>query len=148
MPQSLSKIYVHLIFCTKNREPALPREILPKVHAYIAGTLNAMDCPAISVGGTPDHVHALFALGKNSAPAKVVEEPKRSATVWIKSNFPNIGYFAWQPGYGAFSVRQSNVDTVRRYICEQETHHHAMSFNEELQKFCEKYGLDYDPRFW
>ena len=148
MPQSLSKIYVHLIFSTKGRVALIPSEMLPDVHAYIAATLARTDCPALAVGGTSDHVHVLFVLGKQKSVAAVVEELKRTTSRWLKRKSPETAFFAWQPGYGAFSVSQSNIDAVRRYIDRQDAHHRTRSFNEELREFCEKYGLDYDPRFW
>lgn len=132
MPQSLAKNLIHLIYSTKHREPILHAEIRPSLYAYQSGILKQLDCPAIVMGGVADHVHSLFCLSKNHSLAKVVEELKKGSSKWLKTQGNEFHDFHWQAGYGAFSVSQSNVDEVKRYIEQQEEHHRKRTFQEEL----------------
>lgn len=148
MAQSLVKIYVHLIFSTKNRLNIFREEDLTGIHAYIARAFGNADSPALAVGGTQNHVHVLFMADRKTALSKAVEHIKRGTSKWMKTKAPHYANFAWQEGYGAFSVSCSRVDAVRRYIQNQEKHHRAMSFTDELKKFCDEYGVEYDERYW
>jgi putative transposase len=147
MSQSLSKLYVHLIFSTRGREPLLLGALRGKTHAYLASILNNHDCPAIRVGGTSNHVHALFRLSKNRALAVVVEEIKTSSSRWIKRQGRWLGGFHWQNGYGGFSVSAGEVEQVVEYIDQQEAHHRSLSFQDEFRQFLERYGAEYDERY-
>ncbi len=147
MGQSLSKLYVHLIFSTKDREPLLLGRLCGQMHAYLAAVLNHHDSPAIKVGGTGDHVHAVFRLSKNRALAEVVEEIKTSSSHWIKTQAPGMGGFHWQSGYGGFSVSPSELGRVVEYIEGQEAHHRSLSFQEEYRRFLKQYEVEYDERY-
>jgi len=148
MPQSLSKIWTHLIFSTKNRYPFLSDEPLrTDMHAYLASILKVRNCPTVIVGGVSDHVHALFVLSKNHSIADIVYELKRSSSKWAKTQDPTLRKFHWQSGYGAFSVSESHVDTVRKYIEKQEQHHRRRTFEEEFREFLKKYNVAYDERY-
>src|SRR5437764_12391877 len=104
MPQSLSRILVHLIFSTKDRAPALTPEIRAELHPYLAVVLREDDCPSLQVGGAEDHVHLLFGLSRTRTVAQVVEKVKTSSSKWIKTKDMAFSEFHWQSGYGAFSV--------------------------------------------
>jgi len=147
MGQSLSKVYVHLIFCTRGREPLLLGALRGKTHAYLAGVLNNQDCSAIKVGGTRDHVHVLFRLSKNRALADVVEEIKTSSSRWIKTQGSGFGGFHWQNGYGGFSVSPGELQDVAEYIDQQETHHESSNFQDEYRQLLKRYGVEYDERY-
>jgi REP element-mobilizing transposase RayT len=147
MPQSLSKLHVHLIFSTKLREPLLLRPFRERVHAYLATVLNNLDSPAQKIGGMSDHVHIIFRMSKNHALAKVVETVKTSSSKWIKIQSPALRAFHWQNGYGGFSVSPSDVEGVAEYINCQEEHHRVVSFQEEYRKFLQTYGVEYDERY-
>jgi REP-associated tyrosine transposase len=116
MSQSLVKNLVHLTFSTKGRALLIKDDVRNQLHKYMKGVFREWDCPAIEINSVEDHAHALFCLSKNIAMKKIVEEVKRSSSRWIKSK--GIGYrnFYWQAGYGAFSIGQSAVPTVIRYI--------------------------------
>ncbi len=102
MPQSLTQIYLHVVFSTKDRRPYLrDGRLRERLHAYLAGIFNNQGCPAMMVGGAEDHVHALCRLGKNIAVATLLRELKRDASKWIKEQEPRLGQFHWQAGYGA-----------------------------------------------
>jgi REP element-mobilizing transposase RayT len=114
MPQSLSKILVHTVFSTKERRPYLRNPNLrQELHCYLGGILSHLECPPIRVGGTEDHVHVLSSLGRTCEPAVMVKELKRGSSLWIKSQDASLRDFAWQNGYGMFSIGFSQVETVR-----------------------------------
>ncbi len=147
MSQSLAKNYIHLIFATKYRENIIKQTDLSELYAYITGILNHIDCPMICIGGTTNHVHVLCVLNKNMALSKMVEEVKRSSSKWIKSKDYFYRQFGWQNGYGAFSVSQSKVEIVVKYIQNQEEHHKKMQFVDELKMFLRKYSVEYKEEY-
>ena len=146
MPQSLSRVLVHLIFSTKNREGMIRKEVLPDLHGYIVGILKNLECPSIQTGGVEDHVHMLFCLNRTVTQAQVVEEVKKASSKWMKDEGGCEG-FAWQAGYGAFSVSESNVEAVKAYIQNQEEHHRKVTFQDEYRKFLEKHQVGWDERY-
>ena len=146
MPQSLAQLYVHLVFSTKDRAPLIPPATLPGLHAYLAGTLDAIACPALQVGGVADHVHLLFRLSKNLALAEAVKAAKIESSKWMKGDGAAPG-FAWQAGYGAFSVSASHVGAVTAYIREQASHHARRTFQEEFRVLLERYGVAYEEAY-
>jgi REP element-mobilizing transposase RayT len=147
MPQSLAKLYVHLIFSTKGREPLLISSVRGPLHAYLATVLKNQECPTLKVGGTSDHAHILFRLSKNLSLAKVVEEVKTSSSKWLKTQAKGLQSFHWQNGYGGFSVSSAEVDAVAAYIEGQDEHHRVVSFQEEYRRFLREYGVEYDERY-
>lgn len=146
MPQSLSRVLVHLIFSTKNREPMIGTDIRPRLHGYIVGILEHLKSPSIQTGSVADHVHILFALGRTTTQAEIVEEVKKSSSKWMKAD-GGVPEFSWQAGYGAFSVSESQVETVIRYIQNQEEHHRKVTFQDEYRKFLERHQVPYGERY-
>jgi len=147
MAQSLSRIWIHLIFSTKDRFPFLSDERLRRdMHAYIATVLRSHDCETLVVNGTADHIHGLFGLSRKHSVAMIIKEIKRTSSGWIKEISP-LEKFHWQNGYGAFSVSQSHLDRVCRYIEEQERHHAGKTFESEYRAFLKKYQINYDERY-
>jgi len=146
MPQSLSKILVHLIFSTKHREPLIHPELRPRLYANIVGILDNLKSPSLQTGGVADHVHTLFALGRTISPAEVVEQVKKSSSKWMKAD-GGVPGFSWQAGYGAFSIGESQADDVIRYIQNQEEHHRKVTFQDEFRKFLERYKVAHDERY-
>jgi len=147
MPQSLAKIYVHLIFSTKNRERVLPDEIRPDLHAYMSGTLQGLGCSSIEINTEPDHAHLLFVMTRTETLSNVVGQVKKSANDWLRTRGPRFVNFYWQGGYGAFSVSRSAVEEVREYICNQREHHQRVSFQEEFRAFLKRYEIEFDERY-
>src|ERR1700728_2205813 len=123
MSQSLANIVVHLVFSTKSRRPLLRDEERNQLHAYITGVLKNHDSHLIEINSVRDHIHILFAQSKNHAPAKIIEQIKSASSVWIKEQDAWYKDFAWQVGYGEFSVSPIHVDSVRDYIRKQPEHH-------------------------
>jgi len=147
MPQSLSSILIHLVFSTKNREPFITTAIEMELHPYLATIFRALKSPSLCIDGTADHVHILFSLARVIAIADLVEEAKTESSKWIKTKGREFRNFHWQKGYGAFSIGQSNVDSLKRYIRGQKRHHQHVSFQDEYRKFLKAYGVDYDERY-
>ncbi len=146
MAQTLVNILVHVVFSTKERRHLIKAEIKPTLHAYMAGTLNKLDSPCLEIGGTSNHVHLLMVLSKNAPLSSIVGELKKSSSKWIKPQGPAYAHFAWQDGYGAFSVGQSQVPLLKRYIARQEEHRKTRTFEAELIDMLRKYGVSYDER--
>ena len=148
MAQSLARLWTHLIFSTKNRLPLLSdKTIRTDMHGYLANMLREQDCETLIVNGVEDHVHALFALSRTHSIASVVKEIKRTSSGFAKELSPTLAKFHWQAGYGAFSVGQSNLAEVIRYIENQEEHHKRVTFQDEYRAFLKAYGIAYDERY-
>ena len=110
MPQSFSKILIHTVFSTKNRRPLLHDQSLrEELHCYIGGILTNHDCQSILVGGVEDHIHTLSTLSRTMAVAALVKEVKRGSSVWLKTKSAGLADFAWQNGYGVFSIGFSQL---------------------------------------
>jgi putative transposase len=147
MPQSLSSILIHLVFSTKNREPFITPTIETELHPYMAKIFRELKSPSLAISGTNDHLHILFSLGRVIKVADLVEEVKAGSSKWIKTKGREFRNFHWQRGYGAFSIGQSNVTALRRYIRGQKKHHRHLTFQEEFRKFLKRYQIDYDERY-
>jgi putative transposase len=147
MSQSLASILIHLIFSTKMRRPLIPQEITHDLHSYIGGIARAHGSHVLEMGGIEDHVHILLSLPRTMSLSDVIEEIKKSSSRWIKEKGSPFRDFAWQNGYGAFSIGQSNVDALRHYIQNQRVHHQTMSFQDEYRLFLKKYAIAFDERY-
>jgi putative transposase len=145
MPQTLSFNLVHIIFSTKNREPLIHDEILANLHAYLAGTVRKLGCECIRAGGVADHVHLAVRLPTTKTAAKVVSEIKTGSSVWMKQQ--GVLNFAWQRGYGLFSVSPADLGVPVEYIDDQRAHHRKRGFQEEMRAFYAKYHVAFDERF-
>jgi REP element-mobilizing transposase RayT len=147
MGQSLAQVYIHLIFSTKNREPWLVDDFRNDLHQYIAGILADLESPPVLINSVTDHVHVLLCLSRTISLAKLAEDVKKGASRWISSRLGRRAGFAWQTGYGAFSVSASRVPVVTDYIRRQPEHHSTRSFKEELLALLDRHGVEYDERF-
>ena len=148
MAQSLSRLWTHLIFSTKHRFPFLSdKTIRTDVQRYLATILREQDCETLIVNGVEDHTHALFALSRTHSIANVVKEIKRTSSGWVKKLSPTLSRFEWQGGYGAFSVSQSNLEDVIKYIEDQEEHHKRVTFQDEYRAFLRAYAIEFDERY-
>ncbi len=147
MPQSLANVLVHLIFSTKERRALLQDDDLRgEMHRYLAGISNNLKCTAIIVGGATDHIHLLGCQSRTISLAEWVKELKRASSLWAKTKSPQWDRFQWQSGYGAFSVSQSQIDRVRKYIQTQEEHHRRWSFQDEFRQTLKKHGIAFDEK--
>jgi len=146
MPQSLSAMFIHVVFSTHQRMAIFQNpEFRLMVHRYLAGVTRNLDSPVYAINGTADHVHTLVRLGKTVPVATLVKEMKRNATLWIREQQEfNAAGFSWQAGYGAFSVSESNVSAVSEYIGRQEEHHRRWTFQDEYLLLLKKHRIAFD----
>lgn len=148
MPQSLSRVLIHLVFSTKYRQPFITPEIEPELYAYIARILyEEFNSPPIIIGGVQDHLHILYFQSRIWSIAKVVELVKKRSSKWIKTKGTKFRTFQWQIGYGAFSVSRSGEEIVKKYIKNQEAHHSRNSYQDEFREFLKRHEMDYDERY-
>lgn len=147
MPQSLAKVYIHLIFSTKNREPLLDQAWRDELYDVLGGTSNNLGCQSLIVGGVEDHIHMLFQLGRTIALADAIGKIKSTSSLWVNQTRGLPDPFHWQAGYAAFSVSQSNVEAVREYIRRQPEHHRKQSFQDELREWLRRYEIQWDERY-
>ncbi len=146
MPQSLSLVLIHVVFSTKDRRPVLNPSLRPALHAYLAGVSRTAGCECYRVGGTADHVHLALDLARTRTVAGLVETLKVSSSKWLKQE-AGLADFAWQRGYGAFSVRASERERLCRYIERQDEHHRIRTFEEEYRELLARHEVAFDERF-
>ena len=147
MPQSLSQVYVHITFSTKNRIPSIDAALMPDLWAYIGGLCKARECVPLRVGGYNDHAHICCLLSKKITQIKLLEDIKKESSSWVKTRGTQYRDFYWQDGYGIFSINPSEKKVVVDYIDGQHEHHKKLTFQEEFLKFLDKYGVEYDERY-
>ncbi len=141
MPQSYSKCIVHIVFATKYRHNSIPTKIIPELHAYIATICRRNECEAFKVGGIENHVHIAASQSRTITASKLLEEIKAYSSKWMKQHNPQ---FAWQDGYGLFSISPSHLPRLVRYIENQAEHHAIRTFDSELERLAKIYGVKID----
>jgi len=141
MSHSFTKIWIHAIFSTKDRVPLLKDHFSDQIYAHINGRFSDLGCDARIINGTEDHLHILFLLSPDKTIAQVIKAIKGESSHWINQQDFLNAKFAWQVGYSAFSVSESNVKSVENYLRRQEEHHRRMTFQEEYERFISRYGL-------
>ena len=147
MAHTFTNLLVHLVFSTKDRRPSIDAQLKPTLFPYMGGIVREMKGKALAVNGTENHVHILAKLPSTLSIAEVVRVLKTNSSRWVhEKGYAGHG-FAWQVGYGAFSVSQSNVESVIRYIATQEEHHRNVSFQDEYLSFLRKHEIEFDERY-
>jgi putative transposase len=147
MSQSLTQIYVHIVFSTKYREHRLHESVQPELFHYLKGIIFNLDSYPIEVGGVTDHIHILVNVSKKMPLSKLVQEIKANSSRWLKTKGSSLYDFSWQNGYGAFSVNPADVHIVSRYIRTQKEHHQQKSFKNEFVEFLIENKIQYDERY-
>ncbi len=147
MPQSLVKLLIHVVFSTKNRADLINPEIEDGLFGYLHGIVENNKSKLILANGTANHVHLLISLGKVISISELVGDIKRSSSVWIKTQDFQFKSFHWQEGYGAFSIGQTQVEDVMKYIANQKERHKNKSFENEMRDFYRKYEIEFDERY-
>jgi putative transposase len=147
MAHSFCKIYLHIIFSTKNRQRWLDETIRPRLHAYLATLARNAGCPFVIVGGPEDHIHILADIGKKVQPVAMVGHIKQESSKFVKTLGTDYRQFYWQQGYATFSVGPTRVDDVKKYIERQEEHHQRQTFQEEFKAFLDRYEIEYDEKY-
>jgi putative transposase len=138
---------LHCVFSTKNRVPLLNKDIRPRLHAYIGGIAREHDMKALAVGGVEDHVHVLLSCKATIALSKAMQLIKGGSSLWMHETFPQLAHFAWQEGYGAFSIGISQTDDTVVYIDRQEEHHRKLSYQDELRAILRRHGIEWDEKY-
>jgi REP element-mobilizing transposase RayT len=147
MPQSLSKVILHIIFSTKNREPWLDYDVQLRMHAYLATICRDLGAEFVRVGGVADHVHIVTTLPRTLSQAELIEQIKKISSKWIKTLDARYRGFFWQRGYSAFSVSPSQLDAVLQYVETQQEHHRTRTFQEEFRELLRRHGVNFDERY-
>ena len=147
MANTYTSLHYHVIFSTKNREPSLSDDVRERVWRYMGGIARENEMTALEIGGVADHVHMLLSLPASLAIAKAVQLIKGGSSHWVRGNVGGLSGFAWQDGYGAFTVSESQIETVRDYIRRQEEHHRVKTFAEEYRVFLERHQVAFDERY-
>jgi putative transposase len=148
MPQSLSAVYLHVVFSTKERRPFFADAALrARLHEYMGGVAGRLDCIPIKVGGVADHVHVLLRHGREISQSELVKEVKRVSSRWLKTQGAAFKDFEWQGGYAVFSVSPSNLDRVRSYVADQDEHHRRFDYQSELRTLLRRHGVEWNEKF-
>jgi REP element-mobilizing transposase RayT len=147
MPETFTNLVYHIVFSTKNRQPLITEAYQPRLYDYIGGTVRGLGGISLALNGTEDHVHLLAKLRPDKSVSDVLRDLKAGASGWMHDIFPEMVDFSWQRGYGAFSVSESNVYAVSRYIANQKEHHQKQSFRDEFIEFLKANGIEYDERY-
>jgi REP element-mobilizing transposase RayT len=147
MPQSLSKVYTHITFSTKNRIALIDEKIEERLFEYLGGICKGLGCNPVKIGGYKNHVHILCTLSRTISQATLLEKLKKESSKWIKGEGEEYFTFYWQSGYGIFSVNPTEIDVVTHYIKNQKEHHQTKTFHDEFRAFLKKYKIEYDERY-
>ncbi len=145
MSRTFTNLLTHLIFSTKDREPLIRTDMKEELHAYLGGLTRELKGKAYGVNGTDDHVHMLVNLPSKISVSDAMRFIKSNSSAWARDKWKRL--FAWQLGYGAFSVSQSNTQQVLKYIGNQESHHRKVAFREEFINLLNKHGIEYEERY-
>jgi putative transposase len=147
MSHSYTSALFHCVFSTKERRPIIHADLQSRLWPYMGGVARENNIKALAIGGVQDHVHLLLSLPSTITVAKAMQLIKGGSSKWIHDEFPVHKDFAWQEGYGAFSIGVAQVDDTKRYIGNQAEHHRTKTYQEEFLAFLERHGIDYDPRY-
>lgn len=147
MGHSYTSCLMHVVFSTKNRQRLIKPVLQERLWPYLGGIARENDLKALAVGGVEDHIHILISMPATLSISRTVQLIKGGSSRWIHETFPEQRDFAWQEGYGAFSVGISGVKDTIAYIETQAEHHRTRTYEEELVSFLKRHGMEYDERF-
>ena len=147
MANTFTSLHYHMVFSTKNRERWISPDVEERIWGYLGGVAKENKVHPIQIGGIEDHVHLLLGAPASLAPSKIAQLIKGGSSAWIHDTFPNMKGFAWQDGYGVFSVSKSNIPDVVEYIRGQREHHRTRTFQEEYLAFLKRNEIQYDERY-
>ncbi len=147
MPQTFSRILLHIVFSTKHREPRINADIQPRLYDFIGGIVRSQNADLLAIGGVTDHIHMLIRWNTQFPVGDLVRNIKARSSLWLNKTFPDAAPFAWQSGYGAFSVSDSQATAVVTYIERQREHHQRRDFLDEFEEFLQRHHIDYKREF-
>lgn len=145
MPHTYTNFLYHIVFSTKERYPFIKNESKPRLYDYIGGTIRGLGGICLEIGGVDDHVHLLVKLKPTVGVPKFLQELKPNATNWAKRELHPK--FEWQDGYGGFTVGESQIEGVRRYIQNQERHHKKFTYEDEFKDLLRKSKIEFDEKY-
>lgn len=141
MPGAWTRNFYHLVFSTKHRTPWISAEVEPRLYAFLTGIARDLECEVLALNGTPDHVHVAVRYPGDLSHSDLVRHLKARSSKWIHETMPELREFAWQDGYGGFTVSRSVLDQVVRYVKRQKEHHRRVTFEDEFMAILEKHGM-------
>ena len=147
MAQSYCDLIYHLVFSTSEHDRWLDAEVCKRLYPYLGGAIRDLGGMSIEIGGVEDHIHLLARLRQDKALSEVLRELKANSSGWIHRTFPHAGKFAWQVGYGAFTVSESQIGRVQTYIQRQAEHHRKQTFQEEFIALLRAHEIEFDERY-
>jgi putative transposase len=147
MGSTLTHLVYHVVFSTKDRMPIITQEIHDELHRYIGGIVKGEGGTLLQIGGMPDHIHRVIKLKPVHALSDIMQKVKGSSSKWVKGQNRLLEKFSWQDGYGAFTVSESQIPAVVRYVKNQADHHQNLSFKEEFTLILERHHIEYDERY-
>ena len=147
MGDTFTNLIFHIVFSAKHREPAVDEIVRERLYEYMGGIVRQEGGIQLEIGGMPDHLHLLARFKADRSVAEMVRSIKGSSSKWVHQTFSHREAFAWQKGYAAFSVSESQVPAVRRYIRNQAEHHRRVPFKEELITMLRKNRIEFDERY-
>ena len=147
MGHTYTALHYHIVFSTKNRVPSIAADIQTRLYEYIGGIVRGENGILIAIGGMPDHTHLLATLHPTACVADMIRRIKGNSSKWVHENLSGMQDFAWQSGYGAFTVSRSNLGDVESYVNNQQAHHANLSFEDEFRAFLQRHGIQYDERY-
>lgn len=147
MANTYTSLFYHIVFSTKGRRPWIQPAIAPRIWEYMGGVARAHKMTALRAGGMDDHAHVLVMAPPTIAPSQIAQSIKGDSSKWMHETFPSLADFAWQEGYGAFTVSKSALPIVVEYIKNQPEHHRQRTFQEEYLEFLQRHNVEYDERY-
>ncbi|MFZ2190156.1 MAG: IS200/IS605 family transposase [Candidatus Magasanikiibacteriota bacterium] len=147
MANTYTNLFVHIVFSVKERRPLLNKELRNELFPYIIGIAKAKNFQIPIINGVDDHVHILMLLKPDLPVSQAVQFIKGGSSKWIHNKFDDLKIFAWQEGYGAFSVSTSQIDRVKKYILNQSTHHQKIDFKQEYKKLLEINNIEFEEKY-
>jgi REP element-mobilizing transposase RayT len=147
MPGTYTNLLYHIVFSTKKRIPLISEKLQEDLYSYIGGIIRGERGALLEIGGMPDHVHLLVKLNPTKSVSEMLNRMKAKSSKWANQEKFKMRKFAWQDGYAAFSVSESQVGSVQRYIRTQKTHHRRRSFQDEFRALLTRHGIQFEERF-
>lgn len=147
MGSTFTNLLYHLVFSTKNRNDWIQNGFRNALYSYIGGIIRSEKGKMITIGGTTNHLHILAKFSQCATVSNMLQHIKGNSSKWLNEQEFMPFRFSWQTGYGAFTVSESMVDMVSKYIENQETHHKKMTFQQEFLMLLKKHHIEYDEKY-
>lgn len=147
MAKSYTNLIYHIVFSTKDRRPIITDQLKPRLYEYIGGTIRGLGGISLAINGVSDHLHVLAKLRPDKSLSAVLRDLKANSSGWMHDVFPEMRDFSWQNGYGAFTVSASQIESVRKYIAEQEIHHAKKTFRDEFIGLLRVNEIEFDEKY-